>query len=47
MAAIYSAGASRVWWDSGSEFDGGAVEYTEIADTERCKGTITLSAAGQ
>ena len=44
MAALYQAGASRVLWDEGSEFDGGAVEYTEIADTERCKGTITLTA---
>ena len=44
MAAIYQAGATRVLWDTGSEFDGGAVEYTEIESNERCKGTITLSA---
>lgn len=44
MAAIYQAGASRVQWDTGSEFDGGTVEYTEITDTQRCKGTITLTA---
>lgn len=44
MAAIYQAGASRVIWDTGSEFDGGTVEYTEITDTQRCKGTITLTA---
>lgn len=43
-AAIYQAGATRVQWGTGSEFgSGGAVEYTEIAQTERCKGTITLS----
>lgn len=43
MAAIYQAGATRVMWDTGSEFDGGTVEYTEIESNERCKGTITLS----
>lgn len=44
MAAIYQAGATRVLWGTGSEFDdGGDVEYTEIAATERCKGTITLA----
>jgi phage-related baseplate assembly protein len=44
MAAIYQAGATRVIWGSGSTFDGGDVEYTEIAATARCKGTITLTA---
>ena len=45
MAEIYQAGATRVLWGAGSEFgDGGEVEYTEIASTERCKGTITISA---
>lgn len=45
MAEIYQAGATRVLWGAGSEFgNGGAVEYTEIAPTERCKGTITISA---
>lgn len=44
MAAIYQAGATRVIWDTGSEFDGGDVEYTTIASNERCKGTITLTA---
>ena len=43
MAALYQAGATRVIWDTGSEFDGGTVEYTAIASTERCKGTITLT----
>ena len=46
MAALYSAGATRVVWGDGSEFDGGAVEYTTITETERCKGTITLSSLG-
>lgn len=44
MAAIYQAGATRVVWQAGSNFDTtGDVEYTEIASTERCKGTITLN----
>lgn len=44
MAAIYQAGAMRVTWGAGSEFDtGGAVEYTEITDTQRCAGSITLT----
>ena len=44
MAAIYQAGAMRVQWDTGSEFDGGNVEYTTIAENARCTGTITLTA---
>jgi phage-related baseplate assembly protein len=44
MAMLYQAGATRVIWDSGSAFDGGTVEYTEIAENERCLGTITLTA---
>ncbi len=44
MAALYQAGCTRVIWDTGSTFDGGDVEYTEIEANERCKGTITLSA---
>lgn len=44
MASIYQAGATRVLWGTGSEFDGGDVEYTTIASNERCKGTITLAA---
>ena len=45
MAALYQAGATRVIWGDGSEFDdGGDVTYTEIEENERCKGTITLTA---
>lgn len=44
MASIYQAGATRVLWDNGSNFNGGGVEYTEIENTQRCKGTITLTA---
>ena len=43
MAALYQAGATRVLWGTGSEFDGGTVEYTAIAENERCKGVITLT----
>ena len=43
MAALYQAGATRVTWGAGSNFDGGTVEYTELDITERCKGTITLT----
>lgn len=43
MASIYRAGATRVIWDEGSAFNGsGAVAYTEIQSSQRCKGTITL-----
>lgn len=42
MASVYQAGASRVVWGAGSEFDGDNVEYTEIGESERCKGTITI-----
>lgn len=44
MAAIYQAGATRVTWGDGSNFNGGAVTYTEIWASQRCKGTITLTA---
>ncbi len=45
MAAIYQAGAMRVVWGEGSNFNGsGPVTYTEIEGTQRCKGTITLKA---
>lgn len=44
MAAIYQAGATRVTWGEGSNFNGSAVEYMEIADNQRCKGSITLTA---
>lgn len=46
MAMLYQVGCTRVVWKTGSEFDdGGTVEYTEIEAYERCKGTITLTAA--
>ena len=44
MAAIYQAGAIRVVWASGSNFNGNAAQYTEIGERQRCKGTITLTA---
>lgn len=44
MASIYQAGATRVIWGEDSGFDGGDVEYTEIDEDQRCKGTITLTA---
>lgn len=43
MALIYQAGATRVVWGEGSAFDGGAVEYTVIESSQRCKGTINLA----
>ncbi|MDD2647327.1 MAG: baseplate J/gp47 family protein, partial [Eubacteriales bacterium] len=43
MAAIYQAGATRVVWGEGSNFNNGDVEYTTIDATKRCKGTITLA----
>lgn len=43
MAMLYQAGATRVIWDTGSEFDGGSVEYTAIDGNEYCSGTITLA----
>jgi len=47
MAALYQAGASRVVWAEGSAFNGtGDIEYTTIEDSERCKGTITLTTIG-
>lgn len=42
MASLYQAGAIRVIWSDGSSFNGGSVEYTEIGENQRCKGTITL-----
>lgn len=45
MAAIYQAGASRVIWGPESMFDEDKdVIYTEIGESERCKGSITLTA---
>ncbi len=43
MAMLYQAGAIRVIWGPDSNFDGGAVTYTPIAEDTRCKGTITLA----
>ena len=44
-AAIYQAGATRVILGPDSVFNGGTVvEYTEITETQHCKGTINLSA---
>lgn len=46
MAMLYQAGCTRVSWIGDSAFDGdGEVTYTEIEPNERCKGTITLTAA--
>ena len=42
-AMMYSAGCSLVVIGSGSEFDGGTAEYTEIDADEYCEGTITLA----
>ena len=44
MAAVYQAGATRVTWGEESSFNEGPVEYTEITEKQRCKGSITLSA---
>lgn len=45
MAAIYQAGATRVLWGDGSKFgENGEITYTEIKESEHCKGTITLFA---
>ena len=43
MAMLYQAGCVRVAWGTGSNFDGGSVEYTTIDPNEHCKGTITLA----
>lgn len=46
IAAVYQAGASRVSWGAGSNFNGdGPVQYTAIGECERCKGNITISPA--
>lgn len=42
VSDLYKAGASRVILGPGSEFAGGAAEYTEIAENEWCCGTVTL-----
>lgn len=46
MATLYQAGATRVIWGENSSFNGGSVEYTTITESERCKGTITLTVIG-
>lgn len=46
-ALLYQAGATRVLWGSGSTFDGGDVEYTEIGEDEYCSGTISLAVIGE
>lgn len=43
MAMLYQAGATRVIWGDGSEFDGGDVTYTAVPADTRCKGNITLA----
>lgn len=43
MAMIYQAGATRVVWGAGSNFNGGNVEYTAINENAHCKGTVTLA----
>lgn len=40
---LYQAGCTQVIFASGSAFDGGNVEYTEIDENQRCKGTITTA----
>lgn len=40
---LYQAGCTNVIFDTGSAFDGGTVEYTEIDPNQRCKGTITTA----
>ena len=42
-AMMYAAGCNRVEIGTGSEFDGGTAEYTEIDEDEYCSGTITLA----
>ena len=43
MATLYQAGAMRVTWGEGSNFNGGAVSYTEIAQNAHCRGEITVA----
>lgn len=43
MAMLYQAGATRVLWGDGSNFDGGEVTYTSVDEDTRCKGTIALA----
>ena len=43
MVMLYQAGALRVRWGSGSNFNGGEVAYTEIEKNAYCKGEISLA----
>lgn len=43
MAMLYQAGAIRVVWAEGSEFNGGPVAYSTIGENEHCSGTISLA----
>jgi len=45
MAKLYQAGAVRVIWEDGSEFNGGAVDYALTPPHARCKGVITIRTA--
>lgn len=47
IAMLYQAGASRVILLEGSNFNGGAATYTAIGQSERCKGTISISTAAE
>jgi phage-related baseplate assembly protein len=42
ISYLYQAGCLRVLFDDESNFDGGTVEYTPIAENEYCNGTVTL-----
>ncbi len=43
MALLYNAGAIWVAWGEGSHFRNGVVQYTQLNENVRCKGTITLA----
>jgi len=43
VASFYRAGAERVVLGEGSHFAGGAAAYTEIKNSERCKGEISMA----
>ncbi len=43
LSLMYAAGATRHAWLEGSHVNGGAVEFTQIADNQRLKGTVTLT----
>lgn len=47
QAALYTAGATRVIWGAGSEFNGGStIGYTEIEPYQYCKGSISQAVIG-